>query len=453
MLACYLQCYSNELQQREGGLVAKLGVIADDITGANDTAVQFAKHNISSFVCIDFNKTVLGEEIADVVVVDTDSRDIAPDEAYQKVTAVCQAFKDSGVKNIYKKVDSTLRGNLGAEIEAAAKVFEPELVVIAPAFPANNRITVGGYHLLNQIPIELTEIAHAPKSPVTESRVVELLRQQTKEQIGFIGLNDIISGEQAVREAIDSCLKKGKRWIVFDAAQDEHLALIAKAAHSYKVLWAGSAGLAEQLRGFFKWTHKDAEKEASARGSVLVVAGSVSKITQQQVRSVLNLQNTQLIKISGKNLIEHNTSEIQRCINEFQAMLSSGKDVLLASAVADEDVLQAVTAGKVLGMSSVEVSEQTAAALGEVVRGIGDYALSGMVLTGGDTAIHVCRALGAEAIKITKEITTGIPLGRLVGGKLSGLQVVTKAGAFGCEDALVLAIQAIRPEKEEGGKK
>jgi uncharacterized protein YgbK (DUF1537 family) len=168
---------------------------------------------------------------------------------------------------------------------------------------------------------------------------------------------------------------------------------------------------------------------------------------------VLNLQNTQLIKINGTNLIQNKADEVQRCISEAKAMLAAGKDILLASAVTDEDVFSAVTAGKECGLSSVEVSEQTAAALGDVTKGLTDYELSGMVLTGGDTAIHVCRALGAEAIEIIKEVTVGIPLGRLVGGKLSGLQVVTKAGAFGNEESLVLAIKAIRPINEAKGDK
>jgi uncharacterized protein YgbK (DUF1537 family) len=449
-----LAIYITELREREGGLVAKLGVIADDITGANDTAVQFAKHNISSFVKIDFEKIESGQETAEVVVVDTDSRDISAAEAYHKVTAACKALQNSGVKAVYKKVDSTLRGNLGAEIEATAKVFQPELVVIAPAFPANNRVTVGGYHLLNQIPIELTEIAHAPKSPVTESRIVELLRQQTAEKIGFIGLSIIMNGAKAVQEDIKRCLEQGKKWIVFDAVQDEHLALIVTAAKDFSnILWVGSAGLADQLPELYEWSKKPGHHAVPPQGPVLVVAGSVSKITQQQLQAVLNLQNTQLIKINGTNLIQNKADEVQRCISEAKAMLAAGKDILLASAVTDEDVFSAVTAGKECGLSSVEVSEQTAAALGDVTKGLTDYELSGMVLTGGDTAIHVCRALGAEAIEIIKEVTVGIPLGRLVGGKLSGLQVVTKAGAFGNEESLVLAIKAIRPINEAKGDK
>jgi uncharacterized protein YgbK (DUF1537 family) len=428
----------------------KLAVIADDITGANDTAVQFSKHNISSCVRIDFDQNKLLKETADVIVIDTDSRDIAPAAAYDKVKTVCEALKNSGVKNIYKKVDSTLRGNLGAEIEATATVFQPEIVVIAPAFPSNKRVTVGGYHLLNQIPIELTEIANTPKSPVDESRIVELLHKQTDVKIGSISLSVVMAGLEAVKQAIKHCLECNENWIVFDAVLDEHLELIVKATQDYhKVLWVGSAGLAEQLPDFYQWSDEQENIVISAKGAVLLVAGSVSKVTQAQISAALNLPNLELVKMNAANLIQDKELEIRQCTMQARNLLEQGKDILIASAVDDRDVLDAVAAGKGCGISSTEVSEQTAAALGEIVVQLTDYQLAGMILTGGDTAIHVCRSLGAEAIEILKEVAVGIPLGRLVGGRCNGLQVVTKAGAFGHDDAFVLSIQAMRKADEK----
>lgn len=423
----------------------KLAVIADDITGANDTAVQFSKRNISSCVRIDFDPEKILKETADVIVIDTDSRDIAPAVAYDRVKTVCEVLRNSGIKNIYKKVDSTLRGNLGAEIEATAAVFQPEIVVIAPAFPSNKRVTVGGYHLLDQIPIELTEIAHAPKSPVDESRIVELLHKQTQSKIGLISLHVVMKGLEAVKQAIQQCLERGEKWIVFDAVLDEHLECIVKATQSYHgALWVGSAGLAEQLTDFYEWSAEQKNIGIGAKGPVLMIAGSVSKVTQAQISTALNLPNIALVKMDVANLIHNKESEIRLCAKHAKTQLSQGKDVVIASAVDDSDVLAAVAAGKKCGLSSTEVSEQTAVALSEIAIQLTDYQLAGMVLTGGDTAIHVCRSLGAEAIEILEEVAVGIPLGRLVGGLCNGLQVVTKAGAFGQEDAFVLSIKAMR---------
>jgi uncharacterized protein YgbK (DUF1537 family) len=62
----------------------------------------------------------------------------------------------------------------------------------------------------------------------------------------------------------------------------------------------------------------------------------------------------------------------------------------------------------------------------------------GLLLSGGDTASMVCRALGVDSIRLVDEVSTGIPFGLLRGGLLDGRTVVTKSGAFGNEDTLVL---------------
>ena len=427
--------------------MAKLAVIADDLTGANDTAVQFSKRNISSYVQIDFEPAHGCESRADVVVIDTDSRDVSPEIAYGKVKAVCERLRQEAVEVVYKKIDSTLRGNLGAEIGAAFDVLQPELVVIAPAFPSNHRSTVGGYHLLYNTPIELTEISRAPKSPVTESRIVELLKQQTEAKIVLAPLHVVLAGVEAVAQEIAAALERGEKWIVFDATKDEHLQTIAQAAAFYKkVLWVGSAGLAEQLPALYQWSGRPKEARQPRNGPVLVVAGSVSKTTQAQMAMLLQKKDIPLVKLQVSALLDREKEEMQRCLQEVQACLQKNRDVLLASAVSDEDVAAAVEAGARYNLRGCEVSEKIAAALGAIAAEAAKDALAGMVLTGGDTAIHVCRSLGVKAIEIIEEVAVGIPLGRLVGGVCPGVPVITKAGAFGEEDSFVVSLQALRKQ-------
>lgn len=431
---------------REGEVMTKLVVIADDITGANDTALQFAKRNIRSSVRINFDQKKLLQETAAVLVVDTDSRDMAPEDAYRKVKATCEVLRTANIQHIYKKVDSTLRGNLGAEIEAAAAVFQPELVAIAPAFPENRRVTVGGYHLVESMPLELTEFAYAPKSPVKESRIVELLQHQTDCEIGLVPLNTVMDGEQAIGQAIENCVKQGERWVVFDAVLDEHLRSIVKAAKAYtQVLWVGSAGLAERLADFYQWAVEPRKETMTpGKGAVLVIAGSVSRITQAQITAALQLPDTKLIKLDVPSLVRNRKLEIRRCIKQGKAALLEGKDVVLASSGIDGGLPALDRAAEEAGFNHTGVSGLIAAALGDIANQLADCRLAGLVLTGGDTAIHVCRSLGAETIEIVEEVAVGIPLGRLVGGCCDGLPVITKAGAFGKEDSFVLALQKLR---------
>ena len=73
-----------------------------------------------------------------------------------------------------------------------------------------------------------------------------------------------------------------------------------------------------------------------------------------------------------------------------------------------------------------------------------ELTLAGMVLTGGDIAVSVCRALGAASLSVASEVAPGIPVGFLTGGLCHGLKVITKAGAFGGEDALVKAVHCLK---------
>ncbi|VBB07687.1 Hypothetical protein LUCI_2952 [Lucifera butyrica] len=429
----------------------KMAVIADDLTGANDTAVQFAKFGITSCVLLDAIGQNGLSDSADVLVLDTDSRAATPAVAYDKVQRVCQTLQAAGVRKVYKKVDSTLRGNLGAEIEAAADIFQPELIVIAPAFPGNNRITIGSYHLLNQMPVSWTEIAEDPKSPVRESRLPELLKQQTKCKVGFIPLPVVTEGITAIQAAIATRLNLGEKWLVFDAVTDDNLRQIAAAAMVYnRVLWVGSAGLAERLPELYGWQSDSKSHNTPVGGPVLIVAGSVSRITRKQIEIFLQQSATRLIEVNASAVLNDWYKEVERCVLTVNELFMAGNDVVIASAVAADAVDSAVTAGGRFGLDKNEISNRIAVVLGHIAFELAKkIQLAGMVLTGGDTAVNVCRALGAGSLEILAEVVPGIPIGRLNGGPFSGMRVVTKAGAFGDDRALIKGAQAIKGKGDE----
>ncbi|MFL6055165.1 MAG: four-carbon acid sugar kinase family protein, partial [Actinoallomurus sp.] len=123
--------------------MTRLVIVADDLTGAGDSAAPFAAH---SSVAI----AVAAEAdwpAADIVAVDTDSRYAAQEVAAERVTAALRRTADSGAR-AFKKIDSLLRGNVAAEVRAAATALagsrRPALAVVAAAFPATGRITRNG---------------------------------------------------------------------------------------------------------------------------------------------------------------------------------------------------------------------------------------------------------------------------------------------------------------------
>lgn len=414
-------------------------VIADDLTGANDTGVQFTRQGLQTEVLLE--GTALHEGIdAAVIVLDTNSRAISADEAYKKVQNAAKQANALGFSRYYKKMDSTLRGNIGIEIKAILDLGMHDFALVMPAFPQNGRTTVGGQYLLNGAPISTTEIARDPKCPVTETVLPELLRQQTGLSVGHIGFAELIQGQEAVSHAIRRHVSAGCRIISCDAWREEHFTLVANAANevSDKVLWAGSAGLAECLPLLFGWKEEREEHQPA-----FVIAGSVSAVTRGQVEKLLAF-GYELIELDVAGYLPWQEGKTHPILKKVQDALAEGKRIVLASGYQIDAVISAQKAAEQLGLSSVQVSEHVARILGWIGAEIlQTHDVSGAVLTGGDTAVAVCKALGVTGIRVLEEIAPAIPLGEMTTNEGKKILVVTKAGAFGAPDALVKAVKKL----------
>lgn len=409
----------------------KLAAIADDLTGANDLALQFAKRGIEAQVQLTFRSEA---EKGDVVVVDSDSRDLVGKEAYEKVAALARELAALHPACVYKKIDSTLRGDWATEVLAADDAFQPELVVIAPAYPAIGRTTVSGHHLLGGTPLECTEIGLAPKTPVKESYIPAILGAAAPARLlSLIDYRIMQQGAAAVRQAVDGALAAGRRWLVFDITVEADFDTLLQAMQGRaQILWVGSAGLADHLPAFYGWRGAEERRVAGREGPVLVCAGSVSHVTQTQTAELARQPDVATVELDIARILEMPAALDAICAR-LRMQLAAGRDVLLTAARSDDDVARAVAAGKRLGLAQKEVSERVAQIFAAVTSRLDLAALGGLVLTGGDTGVHVCRSIGADAIRVLAEVEPGVPLGKLAGAA-EPLLLVTKAGAFGTPD-------------------
>ena len=416
----------------------KLVLIADDLTGANDSGVQFAKQGLNVHVFLENPSTGFGADLPDVVVLDTDSRALPSEQAAERIRATGKIIRTVGSARpmIFKKIDSTLRGNIGAEVDAAMAEYGLKWAAVAPAFPRNARITVGGWHLLNQVPLAESEIARDPKTPVHESSVPQLLASQSCHDVGHVDLSYVSRGLDAIQQRIGELRRQEIRIISFDATAPE------------PPLWVGCAGLAEMVPSVMGWTQQHRIVNTETAGPVLVMAGSVSPVTARQMSQFLAGENARLVSLRAEALLTDETAELARCVGEAREGLSLGRDILVASAVEAGAVAIAQAQGTSRGLDGRQVSEMVAAAMGKIVQELTALPLAGMFLTGGDTAVAVCRALGVGSIEILAEVLPGIPLGQLVGGWRPGLRVVTKAGAFGADTAIVESVRVLKGKEE-----
>ncbi|MEW9096871.1 MAG: four-carbon acid sugar kinase family protein [Clostridiaceae bacterium] len=398
-------------------------IIADDFTGANDTGVQLKKRGIETQVIVNLKDIC---EINTSCVIDTESRGLGEKEAYESVKNYIRDILKEEFEFVYKKVDSTLRGNLVSEIKAIDDIYKPELIIFAPAFPKIGRTTVDKIHRLNETRIIETEIANDPKKPVKEDNLNKLLQGGYEEKVIHHGLLEIRSGKMDL-----GC----SRIHSFDGERDEDLIHIVNASinTNKKILWVGSAGLADAI-----FTVKKPFKPS------LAIVGSISEVSRSQLKYA-EKNGTSILRIDVGKLL--NGVNKKSYVDLGIDILAKGKDLILSSAYNREDYEKAINMGAKKFMSKEEVSIYTQEALADIgIEILKSSHVSGVFLTGGDTAIsfiNKCEAIGSVIIQ---EVITGIPLMKIKSGKFDGFKMITKAGAFGREEDIYYSLGKLKED-------
>ena len=428
----------------------RLAIIADDLSSATDCGIQMAKSGLRTHVPLTWSGIASAAQEADVVSVDTDSRTLPDVEAYKRVKSVAGLAVAAGLGNIYKSLDSTLRGNLGAEIDAVLDVVEVDIAAVAPAFPLYGRTTLNGKHFLNGLPINTTEFATDPQCPVLEDDLVRLFSSQSRRKVGLVPLAVLRGGADSVVTLLAALIAEKVELAIFDAEVEADLDRIASgvAASKHRVLWVGSTGLARCIPAALDM-HVDRDlrpKYRSATDRILLVVGSASQITHQQLRELEQERRVGAVEMNPLRVIEGGsraTAETKRCYSYLMEVLSNANDAVLCVASSRKDVGLTHSLGNQMGFTPLEVSAKIVTALGQITRLVADdIELRGLVVTGGDTAKAICGQLGSTGIRIWDEVEPGIALGQLVGDHQ--ILIVTKAGAFGTSHALIKSVEALR---------
>lgn len=420
-------------------------LIADDLTGGADAGVQFAKRGLKTLLVPIRGE---GDPLAarpgqDVLVINTITRGLPAAEAFGILSGLLKGFDPKRFPILYKKIDSTLRGNIGIEIEAILQETNQSLCFLAPSYPEQGRVLTGGIMMVGDKPLALTEAARDAASPVRESDVRKLLEHQTSLSIGTIDLAVVATGKQSLLKVVEREQKAGYRIIIFDALSRRDLATIAETALSMEraPILAGSAGLAGEVARILVPGQIDlcADRPRTFR-HVLTVAGSASAVTHAQLQR-LEAGGFPSFELP-RNLVSGNAREAAEGRRKLAGLLgralAGGKAILRTSAErwtgdgdGETNIHQRIN-GVMAGV--------TLAALREAGIDTSDLAL---ILTGGDTALGVLQLLDYDGIELKEELLEGIVWGNLRGGPWDGLTIVTKAGAFGKEDALVRIVERL----------
>ena len=273
-----------------------VGIVADDLTGANDTALQFHLQGANTQILLSNDVEPLNIKNTQTWAVSTESRNISQEEAFQAVKSAAQMLVDKiNPDYFYKKIDSTLRGNIAVEVLALLDTLNWDAAVVVPAFPQEGRITVGGYHLLKGVPIERTEMARDPRFPIFESHIPTLfdsqLDDECKELIGTIELKTVMNGAGPILMELNNLIASGKKLIIADAVSTVDIEQLALAINKsdYNILPAGTAAFARSLAElWFVDLDNSHIVKTFPELPKLIISGSANQISTNQIKTLEN---------------------------------------------------------------------------------------------------------------------------------------------------------------------
>lgn len=424
----------------------KTVIIADDLTGANDTGAILAQDGFSV-------GTILKTEDMDkfssfeVLCISTNSRGIAKEEAYERVQKSALLFEEKDKLLFSKRIDSTLRGNVGAEIDSIIDILgDDTIAVVVASFPGSGRTCVGNYLLVNNVPLERTEVAKDPTSPVKSSRVTEIIKKQSKYSIGYISLEEVLKGSEFIKKSILE-LSIDNRIIVIDARTNEDIIEIAKGCVESNLKFVAidpgtfTAAVAKERFG--------GELQVKDNKKILCGIGSASNLTRRQIKILTERYNPLIVKTDTLKFLDIKTreEEIARVVDEIINNEKNYDILAVVTTVNDNDVIDFGSLYNNYGYSKSEsasyVTNSVADIIYKVKEKLGDK-IGGIYTSGGDISAAFCEKIEALGFDVRDEVVPLAIYNKVIGGKFDKTPMITKGGLVGDENTLVTCIDYLR---------
>lgn len=418
-----------------------VGIIADDLTGANDTALQFHNQGAKTKILLDNSYIPDKKDITEVWAISTESRNCSVEEAIIRVENAVKTFSDKyNFEYFYKKIDSTLRGHIAIETLTMINILNYDAAIIIPAFPQEGRITVGGYHLLKGIPIGRTEIAMDPHSPIVESHIPTLLKSQLsiddQKIIGSLELKTIMSGAGPILIKLNELLSEGKKLIVADATSItdiEQISLAVKKCDK-RILPTGTAAGA-QVFGKDWLSDIESEKENVELPKLpkFIVSGTATQITAEQITKLEqsdDYENVNFIPLEVRDILCGIDDEF---VSRIITNLKSGITVCVHTShlitnfdgFSDDSQIAELTKEKFASMITDYLAELTKLVLSEIN--------VSLITLGGETSYKCCSKIDSKILKIVDEVAPAISICT----DSNNHWIVTKSGNLGKSKTLI----------------
>ncbi len=419
--------------------MVRLLIIADDFTGALDTGVQFAAYGAKTLVetnpMYDFTRTASGTE---VLVLNAETRHLSSDQAYAVVYRAVREAKSVGIPYIYKKTDSALRGNIGSELAAAMDAAELDRMAFVPAFPVMGRVTRGGVHYVDGVPVARSVFGRDPFEPVCSSNIREIVAAQTDRPVV---LHPETTSARAWRQP-------GIQ--LYDADTDEDLWEIAQNLTLESLhLSAGCAGFAAVLAELLELRGEPTEIPPLIP-ALFVVCGSINPVTQLQLDTAeqSGFVRFRLGLLEKLDPLWLESTRCQQAVRNWLDAANHTRRCILDSNDPDGGV-ETDAFIRLQGLTKKQVRLRISEALATLTRRLVDGGLKATLMcTGGDTLLALMREMGVTELTPVCELFPGVVLSSFAyQGK--AIPIISKSGGFGTPD-LLCSLAALTGAVESG---
>lgn len=421
-------------------------VIADDVTGANDIGIMYAKAGLETLVYSYEPRKNQTYRECDVLILDTDSRFDTRKHAYRKVFDALKGAPKEGVKQYINKQCSVFRGNIGAEFDAMLDALQETFAVVVLGFPNNGRTTVHSRHYVFGTLLEESQFRSDPVHPMQCSDLREILRKQSGRPVGAVHYEVYEKGTQAVKDALEQARARGG-YCIMDVRDNQDLEFLADILKEERII-CGSSALSEYLakvQNFSGWASGWQEQEVSGE-KVLCMAGSLTPQTINQTAYMRN-EGYPVFELDTRKLLDKEglAEESRRLQKAAVHAYESGTFVMVHSMQAVDLVAETKCLAAERGIDNKQVSTLVSGVLSEIAAAVTkECGVRKMIVCGGDTSASLCARLGIRGMRVLKEIETGLPTCESV--EAPYYQMVLKSGSFGSTEFILKAVRAFTSE-------
>ncbi len=428
-----------------------IGVIADDLTDAEETALQFHLKGANCQILLDFNSSPQNVKNTQVWAVSTATRNKTADFAYEEVKKASQLFLDNlNLDYFYKKIDSALTGNIGVETLAMLDVLGWDAAIIVPACPAENKITVGGYQLVKGQPIERTEYARDNLSPLYESHVPTMIKKQlgenNQELVASLDLQTIMKGAGPILQKINNFVKEGKKLIIADAVSNTDIEQISLAAKKSELhfLPAGTSAMAQVLANVWVTPNDKIDNETLIPElPKLILSGTGTQTTINQLELLEQseeFENTYFVELDMQTILgsvnDGFVNKVVEKLGEKNIVIINASNVIKNFDGFSDDSLNA-------DMTKAKLIEHVTSFLAELTNNIVKQKEIILITLGGETSYRCCTQINSNQLQIIDEVIPSVAL--TLDHKAQW--IVSKSGHIGNEHALLDIIKYFEEHK------